>query len=250
MTEPSPILYERRDKVALITLNRPDNLNALTLPMVQLLVVELERASNDHAVGAIVLTGNGKAFCAGVDLKELSIGGGLLDVGPVIPTAFNACSKPVIAAINGFAITGGLELALACDFLYASDTAKFGDTHAKVGLMPAWGLSQKLPRLVGVNRALELSLSGRLFSADDALKWGMINAVLAAEDLLDEALKTAAAIADNDTTAVEGIRGLILDGWKMSLQEGLDLEQARSNPHNDAVDFAGMQAQLDKVRKG
>ena len=164
-------------------------------------------ASND--VRAIVLTGNGRAFSAGVDLKEAGQKGFSLGVGDKksaepapdmdLAAAFAACPWPVIGAINGFAITGGFELALMCDVLLASTEAKFADTHSRVGLMPVWGLSQKLPRIIGASRAKELSLTGNYLDAETAERWGLVNRVLPPDELLPAARKLA-----HEMASVEG----------------------------------------------
>lgn len=243
------VITDISDGVALITLNSPENLNALSRSMTDSVIDALSTAVNDDQVRVIVLTANGKAFCAGVDLKELSMGGDVLTNDAPFIAAFKNCHKPIIGAINGFAITGGLELALACDLLYAAETAKFGDTHAKVGLMPTWGMSQKLPRLIGVQRALELSLSGNFFSAQDALEWGLVNKVVPLEQLVEQSMALAKQIANNDQAAVTAIKALIKDGWETSLENGLSLEDERSRPFNDSVDFADMEKKLNQVRK-
>lgn len=243
------VLSNISDGVALLTLNRPDNLNALSRAMTDAIVDAINNAIESDAVKVIVLTANGNAFCAGVDLKELSAGGDVLSDDEALINILNTCPKPIIGAINGFAITGGLELALACDFLYAAETAKFADTHAKVGLMPTWGMSQKLPRAIGVQRALELSLSGNFFSAEEAVEWGLINKIFPAEQLLEQSLAVAKHIASNDQLAVRGIRDLIKDGWHSDLASGLALERQRSIAHNDSVDFSEMEKTLNRLRQ-
>jgi len=237
------------DGVALIRLNNPDNLNALSRSMTNSIIDALKHASKSDQVHVIVLTASGKAFCAGVDLKELSAGGDVLSNDAAFIAAFKDCNKPIIGAINGFAITGGLELALACDFLYAAETAKFGDTHAKVGLMPTWGMSQKLPRLIGVQRALELSLSGNFFSAQEALEWGLVNKVVPLDQLVEESMALAKQIANNDQAAVINIKALIKDGWETCLENGLRLEDSRSRPYNDGIDLSLMEEKLNQIRK-
>lgn len=250
MTESSKlVLSDISDGVALITLNRPENLNALSSAMSKAIVTAINNATNNDDVRVIVLTANGKAFCAGVDLKELSVDGDVLENDADLMASFSNCHKPIIGAINGFAMTGGLELALSCDFLYAAESAKFGDTHAKVGLMPTWGMSQKLPRIIGVQRALELSLSGNFFNAQQALDWGMINKVVPLDDLVKQSMTLAKQIASNDQAAVIGIKALIKDGWKRNLADGMELEIQRSRPHNDSVDFSDMEKRLNQVRK-
>lgn len=249
MSDQQAVLSEIRDGVMLITLNRPQHLNAISRSLVDGLVAAMRAAEADAQVRVIVLTGAGKAFCAGVDLKELSEGGSVLDDDADLLQAFADCSKPLIGAINGVVVTGGLELALNCDFLYAADSARFGDTHAKVGLMPTWGMSQKLSRIVGINRAREMSLSGALIDARTAQDWGLVNRICSAETLLEETLSRAREIAANQAEAVAGIRKLVNDGWAMSLGQGLELEDQRSRPFNASRDFSVMAERLAQVKK-
>ncbi|QFU75415.1 enoyl-CoA hydratase [Halioglobus maricola] len=249
MPNQSPVLTEISDGVMLITLNRPQSLNAMSKGLVDGVVAAMKQAEADENVKVIVITGAGKAFCAGVDLKELSEGGDVLEADSELQTVFPNCSKPIIGAINGVAVTGGLELALNFDFLYAADTARIGDTHAKVGLMPTWGMSQKLSRIIGINRAREMSLSGALIDAQTAMDWGLVNKVCKPENLLQEVMDKAREIAANHAEAVAGIRKLINDGWCTSLSDGLKLEGERSQPFNDALDFSVMGERLGQVKK-
>ncbi|MEM1114666.1 MAG: enoyl-CoA hydratase [Pseudomonadota bacterium] len=241
------------DGVALLTLNRPDALNALSQAMTRALLEAIEQATSDESVLAVVLTGRGKAFCAGVDLKELAGGNGMMgadNLGPEsqIMRAMRDCPKPLIGAINGFAVTGGFEVALACDFLYAADTARFADTHARVGLLPGWGLSQKLPRLVGINRAREISFTGNYFSADEAYAWGLVNRVLPQEQLLPETLATARQIAESEPDALPRIKQMMNEGWEMSLGDGLSMEGERSGAYNSRKSVAHMEQRLQELR--
>lgn len=184
------VLVEIADGVAIITLNRPEAMNALSLALRRGLHDAMRRVDADDAVRAIVLTGAGtRAFTAGLDLKELGSQAGALGAANATSASDNpvkaieSCRKPVIGAINGVAITGGFEVALACDILIASENARFADTHARVGVMPGWGLSQKLSRLIGISRAKELSLSGNFLDAATAERWGLVNRVVPAADL-------------------------------------------------------------------
>lgn len=249
MSDQPPVLTEVQEQVMLITLNRPQSLNALSSTMVDGLVAALALAEDDDGVKAIVMTGAGKAFCAGVDLKELSQGGSVLENDSAFQHALAHCSKPLLGAINGAAVTGGLELALYCDFLYAADSARFGDTHARVGLMPTWGMSQKLPRIIGINRAREMSLSGALINAETALAWGLVNRVCSADSLLADTMEKASEIAGNHSAAVVAIRQLIADGWNTTLESGLQLEDDRSRPFNDDQDLSVMEQRLGQVKK-
>jgi enoyl-CoA hydratase len=202
------LLVEVSRRVATVTLNRPAVRNALNAALRDALPATMESLDQDESVDVIILTGADPAFCAGVDLKELggtSRGGGevrgLIDGG----SPFGPVSKPLIGAINGVAVTGGFELALNCDFLIASDQAGFADTHARVGIQPGWGLTVLLPQAVGLRRAKELSTSGNFIDARTALEWGLVNRVVAHEDLLSTCRALAADIVSNDQDGVRRI---------------------------------------------
>jgi len=250
----SLVLVEINDKVALVTLNRPDAYNALSQAMTKAIIDTFGALSVDESVRAIVLTGTGKAFTAGVDLKELGEDGGEAmdpaNLGPDSPLvrALADCEKPIIGAINGFAVTGGFELALACDYLYAARSARFADTHARVGLLPGWGLSQKLPRLVGINRAREISFTGNYFSAAEALEWGLVNKVTEDTLLVEAALASARDIAGTQPDALRGIRALMNEGWEKNLGDALELEGERSGAYNSTIEFSVMQERLAELR--
>ena len=189
MSEPV-LLVEIDDSVATLTLNRPEARNALSRDLRAALVNTLSELRQRDDVGVVIMTGAGPAFCAGLDLKEMA---SLTDDSGAMQEVLNASDvanamqdfdRPIIGAINGFAVTGGFELALACDVIIASTEARFADTHARVGVLPGWGLSQKLPRTIGVYRAKELSLTGNFLSAGQAEAWGLVNRVVAPELLL------------------------------------------------------------------
>ncbi|MGD9794387.1 MAG: enoyl-CoA hydratase [Acidimicrobiia bacterium] len=209
------VLVDVSDNVATITLNRGPARNALNRALKAELTRAFVAADSDPDVRVIILTGADPAFCAGLDLKELGdASSGLLDAagadGGVQPDGttgpFPAVSKPVIGAINGVAVTGGFELALHCDFLIASDRARFGDTHARVGVMPGWGLTVLLPRIIGIRRAREMSFTGNFMTADEALQWGLVNHVVPHEELLPFCRKLAADIVSNNADGVSAIR--------------------------------------------
>jgi enoyl-CoA hydratase len=197
--------------VAVVTLNRPDQRNALNRAIqaaIPRVLADLDAAED---VDAIVLTGADPAFCAGVDLKELGSGGTDGDSAAlVLPKdrrgPFPAHSTPIIGAVNGVAITGGLEVALACDFLVASDRARFADTHARVGVMPGWGLTVLLPQAVGIRRAREMSITGNFVDTPTALAWGLVNHVVPHDELLPFARQLAL-----DVTGVprDGVRRML-----------------------------------------
>lgn len=223
------------DGVATLTLNRPDRLNALNAALRAALAGALARADADPAVRAIILTGAGRAFCAGLDLAELA------DHGPdvtaqVAATDFGlilaAMQTPVIVAVNGPCVTGGFEIALACDMILASDSAYFCDTHVKVGLLPGWGLSVRLPRLIGPYRAKELSLTARRLPAAEAAAWGLVNRVVPGADLLATAEHLARDIAAWSTANVAAIKDLIDHGYALPLSEALALERDQSRAAN------------------
>jgi enoyl-CoA hydratase len=248
------VTTEINDKVAVVTLNRPEALNALSKALCDQLEVAFKTLGENESVQAIVLTGAGKAFTVGLDLKELATGSDILAddaLGPEarVINAISKCGKPVVGAINGFAVTGGFELALACDFLYAAESAKFADTHARVGIIPGWGLSQKLPRLVGVNRAREISFTGNYFSAADGERWGLVNKVVADDELLDAAMSCARDIAETIPHALYQVRSMINDGWELTLQEGLELEGRAAKAMNSSMETGHLEQRLGELQQ-
>jgi enoyl-CoA hydratase len=190
----------RDDGVATVTLNRPAVRNALSKDLRQAIRSTIAELDADDTVGAIVLTGAGSAFCAGVDTRELGADASA-DIRP-LTAPFVSSATPLIGAINGAAYTGGLELALACHFLVASDRATFADTHTRLHLMPGWGVSVLLTDAVGSRRAREMSLSSAPVDAGTALQWGLVNHVVAHEDLLPFTLGIARQIAAHGPAAV------------------------------------------------
>ncbi|MFW6093368.1 MAG: enoyl-CoA hydratase [Pseudomonadota bacterium] len=235
MAEPENlVLVERDHGVTTVTLNRPDALNALSSALRRRIVDTFTTLAEDAQTEVVILTGSGRAFTVGLDLKEL--GGEASAVESVssreLSEAITGLGKPVIGAINGFAITGGFELALMCDFMIASSEARFADTHARVGVVPGWGLSQRLPRLIGVNRAKELSLTGNFLDADTACTWGLVNRVVAPDQLLPTCRQLARDIVSTDRTTRDEIKRLIDAGWSSTLAEGLALESEASERHS------------------
>ncbi|HEY8617986.1 enoyl-CoA hydratase [Phenylobacterium sp.] len=236
------LLVEKDGPVAVVTLNRPEAMNALSKALraaLQQAMVELDR---DDAIKVIVLTGAGeRAFTAGLDLKELGtdpLGMGAanaVDPAENPARALLATKKPIIGAINGVAITGGFEVALACDVLLCSTNARFADTHARVGITPGWGLSQKLSRVIGPYRAKELSLSGNFLDAKTAYDWGLVNRVVEPAELMPAALKLAHEMASIETDMLLTYKAMIDDGYERTLADGLALEHDRSVAHNAAV---------------
>lgn len=235
------LLVEKTDRVAVVTLNRPEAMNALSRALRAALHDAIVALSNDPEVSVLVLTGAGRAFTAGLDLKELGSdpkGMGAANAtgsaeNPVL--AIGECRKPVIGAINGVAITGGFEVALACDVLIASTNARFADTHARVGIMPGWGLSQKLSRTIGVYRAKELSLSGNFLDARTAYEWGLVNRVVEPEELMPAAMKLAADMASIPAETLCLYKEIIDKGYDLNFGEAMSLEQRMSTANNQTV---------------
>ncbi|MEN4479465.1 enoyl-CoA hydratase [Mycolicibacterium cosmeticum] len=201
MTSADVLLVDTTDRVRTLTLNRPQARNALSAQLRTAFYAALRAAEADAEVDVVILTGADPVFCAGLDLKELGERTELPDISPKWPPM----TKPVIGAINGAAVTGGLELALYCDILVASENARFADTHARVGLLPTWGLSVRLPQKVGVGLARRMSLTGDYLSVADALRAGLVTEVVAHEELLPTARKVAAAIVGNNQKAVRAL---------------------------------------------
>lgn len=231
---------ETQDGVAVLTLNRPEAMNALSRALQDELHDAIEAADADPEVRVLVITGAGeRAFSAGLDLKEvgahgLSLSGdGERGRDPV--KRLWRCAKPSIGAVNGVAITGGFELALACDILLASTNARFADTHVRVGVTPGWGLSQALSRRIGSSRAKELSLSGNFLDAETAAAWGLVNRVVAPADLLPATRRLALDIASCDPDMVGRYKALIDDGFDLSFGEARALELRRSSEDNAKV---------------
>ncbi|MGH3677169.1 MAG: enoyl-CoA hydratase [Mycobacterium sp.] len=195
------LLIDTEDRVRTLTLNRPQSRNALSSALRNQFFAALRDAEADDAVDVVIVTGADPVFCAGLDLKELSTTSDLPDISPHWPPM----TKPVIGAINGAAVTGGLELALYCDVLIASEQARFADTHARVGLLPTWGLSVRLPQKVGVGTARRMSLTGDYLSAADALRAGLVTEVVPHEQLLPAARQVAASIVGNNQNAVRAL---------------------------------------------
>ncbi|WP_299326762.1 enoyl-CoA hydratase [Parasphingopyxis sp.] len=227
------IEIERCDGYAVLTLNRPEAMNALSAALRAELARTVLDMEADTDIRVLILTGAGeRAFTAGLDLKEL--GSGASSIGEAVDvedpvTALGRFYGPVIGAINGVAITGGFELALACDVLIASENARFADTHARVGIMPGWGLSQKLSRAIGISRAKELSLTGNFISAEQAERWGLVNRVVPAAELLPQARQLAEDMLSVEPDMLVSYRKLIDDGFAATFGEGLELEQERAS---------------------
>jgi enoyl-CoA hydratase len=214
--------------VALIRLNRPESLNALNRALVADLTQMLLDLDQDPEVRAIVITGNERAFAAGADIKEMA-GDSAVDM--LILDQFQKwdqikrLKKPLIAAVSGYALGGGCELAMLCDIIIASETAQFGQPEIKIGVIPGAGGTQRLTRAIGKSRAMEYILTGRFFSAQQAYEWGLVSRVVPVELYLEEAIKLAAEIASMPPLAVQLAKQAILKSYELSLEEGLHFER-------------------------
>ena len=226
------LICETREAVGIVTLNRPEALNALSTALMRELVDVLDGWQRDDQIGAIILTGNEKTFAAGADLKEMhdqtfadlfladfpeGRGGAWSRVA--------ATRKPLIAAVAGYALGGGCELAMACDFIIAADNAKFGQPEVIVGTMPGAGGTQRLTRAVGKSKAMEMCLTGRLMDATEAERSGLVSRVVPLDELKDEAIKTAAKIAALSRPAVMMIKDAVNSAYELPLTEGLRVER-------------------------
>ena len=221
------ITTEISEGVAVISLNRPEVRNALNSQILRAIPEVIASLEENPEVDVLVLTGTDPAFCAGLDLRELGDTGGNIEPeaqSSMSKGPFPERTKPLIGAINGVAVTGGLELALACDFLIASDRAQFADTHARVGVMPGWGLSVLLPQAIGVRRSREMSLTGNYVGAELAASWGLVNRDVPHEDLIGTVLELAADIRSNNQQGVRQMLQTYESTTSVTLEEGWDVE--------------------------
>jgi enoyl-CoA hydratase len=217
------------DRVATVTLNRPTARNALNRALRSALARTMALLNEDDGVDVIILTGADPAFCAGLDPKELGSGGGARADEPAprgrrVP--FGPVAKPLIGAVNGVAITGGLEIALLCDFLIASERARFADTHTRVGVQPGWGLTVMLPQAVGLRRAREMSVTGNFVDAHTAAAWGLVNRVVPHDQLLPTGRALAADVVSNDPAGVRWLLRTYARGSETTAVEAWEIEAA------------------------
>ncbi|MQT13511.1 enoyl-CoA hydratase [Segnochrobactrum spirostomi] len=222
------IRIERHGRVGLITLDRPKALNAINRQLTGEVVAAAEAFDRDPAIGCIVLTGSERAFAAGADIKEMQPKSSLemyLDDPFAAWDRFTAVRKPIVAAVAGFALGGGCELALMCDFILAADTAKFGQPEIKLGIMPGMGGSQRFTRAVGKAKAMEMCLTGRMMDAVEAERAGLVARIVPAADLLAEALKTAETIAAQSLASVQLTKEAVNRAFETTLSEGLRFER-------------------------
>jgi enoyl-CoA hydratase len=223
------LLVETHGSVGLIRLNRPKALNALCAALMQELTQALDAFEKDDAIGAMVLTGSEKAFAAGADIKEMA-GYDYMDVylGNFITESWqraSTCRKPIIAAVAGFALGGGCELAMMCDFILAADTAKFGQPEITIGTIPGAGGTQRLTRFVGKSKAMDMCLTGRMMDAAEAERSGLVSRVVPAAELVDEAIKVAAKIASLSRPVVMLAKESVNRAYETTLAEGVQFER-------------------------
>ena len=227
---------------AVLMFNRPEKLNALSMELRGEFVSAIEQFGRDPAVRVLILTGAGRAFCAGLDLNELSKAvsnsARAFDLDAVAPLL--QFEGPVIGAINGVAATGGFEIAMACDVLLASTEAQFADTHAKVGLLPGWGLSVRLPRRIGLHRAKELAFTARFVSAAEAAEWGLVNRVVPPEELLGQARAMAEQMLAVVPETLVKYKKLLDTSFARPADEALASERAVATETNATVDRAAI----------
>ncbi|HVF73787.1 MAG TPA: enoyl-CoA hydratase [Acidimicrobiales bacterium] len=226
------------DGVAVVTLNRPEARNALDSELITALDTTMSELDARDDVAAIVITGADPAFCAGLDLKELGGTGENLRGGTASGRPWARTRKPVVGAVNGPAITGGLELALQCDFLVASPRARFADTHARVGILPGWGLTVLLPQAVGIRKAREMSFTGNFVDAEEALALGLVNRLVDHDRLLDETRRLALDIAGNDGATVQAFRASYERIVGLTTEEGFRRESQAQREFNVGFDPA------------
>jgi len=223
------IIVETRGPVGLIRLNRPNALNALNKALVDELAAAVDAFEKDDAIGCLVITGSDKAFAAGADIKEMQPKS-YMDVYKEDFITANwertaACRKPVIAAVAGFALGGGCELAMMCDFILAADTARFGQPEINLGTLPGAGGTQRLTRFVGKSKAMEMCLTARMMDAAEAERAGLVSRVLPKEQLLDEAIKVATRIAELSRPAVMLAKESVNRAYETTLTEGIRFER-------------------------
>jgi enoyl-CoA hydratase len=244
------ILNETRGRVGLVTLNRPQAMNALNNQLMRELMDALEAFDNDDAIGAMVVTGNEKAFAAGADIKELADKSieEMMDKDHIaVFGRIRTIRKPVIAAVSGWALGGGCEVALSCDMIVASESAKFGQPEINIGVIPGAGGTQRLARTVGKAIAMEMILNDRRLTAQEAYQFGMVNRVVPVEAFLAEALKLAEEVASRAPVAVRAAKKMINQAYEGTLSEGLAAEkQEFYNLFATEDQKEGMQAFVDK----
>jgi len=239
------ILYTKHDSICRLTLNRPNVLNALSPNLVIELKQAFDQAAKDDDIGVVILSGEGRAFSAGVDLKQMneSIQGGKFSQDEILKTGLEMIEniqtmpKVCIAMVHGFCFTGALELALAFDLLYVSEDCKLGDTHAKWGILPKWGMTQRLPQKVGIMKAREMSFTAKTISGKEAEEYGLANKAVPADMLKDYVERIANEILKNSRQTIAAFKLLYHEGSHTTLKEGLRIESRFDTEVTDRVEF-------------
>ncbi len=250
----SLICTEVRDGIGILSLNRPRQFNSLSLQMLENLVNALTELEQDPQVRCVLIQGEGRHFCTGADLDEVQeLRASVEALDHFLATGLAAFRRleqsplPIVAAVQGLALAGGLELVLACDVVLAAESAQLGDQHAQFGLVPGWGGSQRLPRLIGRRRALELMLSARWLDANEALAFGLVHRVVANGDLRDQALAYCRSLTARSRTGLALMKQLVDRGLDLPLAEALDLERALAAPALQSDDVSeGLAAFTEK----
>lgn len=257
MADDTSIVYERRGPAAWVTLNRPDQLNAISIAMLRELGEAVNRARADNAVRALVLTGSGRAFCAGADLKQVTQAQALmkpgdpdlLDLVRVVFGDLRALSKPVIAAVNGLALAGGLELVMACDIVFAAENARLGDAHSNFGVFPGAGGAAILPRRVGLNRAKYLLFTGDHLSAREMMDMGLVNRVVADHELAEVVAAFVAKLAQKSPAVLRRMKDVANRSLDQTEQASLTDELLNLRDHMRSYDMQEGLAAFAEKRK-
>ena len=253
MSEPV-VLVAKHEGIATVTLNRPEKLNALNRDLRSSFCRVMQALRDDPEAGVVIITGAGRAFCAGLDLKELGAettreSGTLVRDGTSVSfiTVIEEMHVPVIAAVNGFTVTGGFELALACDMIVAAEDAQFADTHARVGVMPGGGMTARLPRAVGIRKAKELSLTGNYLSAHDAERMGLVNRVVPRGTALKVATEIATQILSANQGVVRQLKKLYDLTTRATLGDAIKIEQEFFRAYNSSANLKDLESQRAAV---
>lgn len=227
---PKYVAYEKRDGIAVVTLNRPEKLNALSREVLEDLLEVLEAVGRDPEVRAVVIAGSGKAFCAGADVSEFTKSlpeiREFIDLGRRVFELLETMDKPVVAAVHGFALGGGFELALSCDLIVAAEGTQLGSPEINLGIVPGWGATQKLLATVGPYKARELVLLGDRITAEEALRIGIVNRVVPADRVLEEAIAIARRLAEKSPVALSAAKSVINRSLRTLTSAGLEVERS------------------------
>ncbi len=253
MSEPV-VLVTKEEGIATVTLNRPEKLNALNRELRSNFCRVMQELRDDPAAQVVIITGAGRAFCAGLDLRELGDdasreSGALVRDGTTVSfiTVIEEMKVPIIAAVNGFAVTGGFEMVLACDMIVAAEDAQFADTHARVGVMPGGGMTARLPRAIGIRKAKEFSLTGNYLSARDAERMGLVNRVVASGETVNEARAIAVQILTANQSVVHQLKRLYDLTTRATLHDAILIEQDFFRAYNSNSNLKDFERQREAV---